>query len=257
MPLSLHCNVAGNAGSPDVLVLHGLFGSSGNWRSIAGKLAGSFRVHSLDLRNHGHSPWSDSMSYLDMAGDVDKYISDNGLVSPAIIGHSMGGKTAMTLLQNFPVEIAQAVILDIAPVAYQHDHDQLLDAMQGLDLNALGSRSEADTALSAKIPESGIRQFLLQNLVRSDGGFGWRINLDAISANHRLIFGYPGGNTVEASVKFIGGEQSEYILPEHYPVLKRHFPNAEITHIKGAGHWLHAERPDAVLGLLLQYLDDK
>ena len=192
-----------------------------------------------------------------MASDIVKYISDHQLQRPNLIGHSMGGKTVMAMLQNFSLSIAQAIILDIAPVGYQHDHDQLLDAMHILDLKSLESRSQADLLLSEQISEAGIRQFLLQNLAREGSGFRWRINLAAISANRSLIFSYPGGEIVTEKVIFIAGEQSDYIQPAHYPALKSHFPNAEIAHIAGAGHWLHAEQPAALLKLLFRYLDPK
>jgi pimeloyl-ACP methyl ester carboxylesterase len=195
------------------------------------------------------------MSYLEMAADVEKYITDHGLNKPSLIGHSMGGKTVMTLLQNFDVTLGQAVILDIAPVTYRHDHDHLLHAMQGLDLESLKSRSDANQALSGNIPEHGIRQFLLQNLERSETGFRWRINLQAIAVNRGEIFGYPGGDVVIAPIHFIGGDRSEYLISGYYPELKSHFPNARIQHIANAGHWLHAEQPEALLDLLTLHLE--
>ena len=145
---------------PPVVVLHGLFGSSANWRSVARALAPHHRVLCVDLRNHGQSPWADSMDYLEMAEDVRTLIARQGLSRPTVVGHSMGGKTAMALALTSPVSVGNLVVVDIAPVAYEHDQMRYIDAMRGVDLAGIGRRSQADAALAERVPEAAVRAFL-------------------------------------------------------------------------------------------------
>ncbi len=193
------------------------------------------------------------MSYLDMAGDLAAFIHDHDLTQPHLIGHSMGGKTVMAYLQHHHPDISKCVIVDIAPVDYSHDHDELIDAQKRLDLDAIHSRNEADRMLAKDIPKSTIRQFLLQNLIRSDHGFAWRINLEAIANNRSLLFGYPKGNISEAEILFVRGCNSDYILPEHYKLIAQQFPNSSIKTMADSGHWLHAEKPIELTKLLSDF----
>ncbi|MBP1678312.1 MAG: ybfF, partial [Bacteroidetes bacterium] len=156
-------SIISGSGGP-LLLLHGLFGSSGNWQSIAKRLALSFSVHSLDLRNHGASPWFADMSYPAMAADVAEYMRHHGLDRAALVGHSMGGKVAMELALSTPDIVASLLVLDIAPSAYDRAHDHILDAMFAVNVRGLRSREEADMELSAAIPQPRVRQFLLTNL---------------------------------------------------------------------------------------------
>jgi len=253
MYLDLHSEVLGDKDAPVVIILHGLFGSTSNWRSISRELSKTHRVISLDLRNHGKSPWHDSMTYADLAGDVMHYIERNSLEHSKIIGHSMGGKTAMTLLQKFEITTGKVFIIDIAPVSYRHDHNLFIQVMQSIEFNQISSRQQVDEQLARMIDDYGVRQFLMQNLDREGGRYSWRINLHAIAKNMPEIMGYQRNHAVENDVVFISGDQSGYIRPEYHGTIKSQFPNSVIETIQGAGHWLHAEKPQALLQILEKY----
>ena len=255
MTVQLNFSRSGEPSNPPVIVLHGLFGSSSNWRSVAGQLASRFQVFCVDIRNHGRSGWSDSMNYLDMAHDLAAFIAGNRIDRPRLIGHSMGGKAVMAYLQHHDGPVGRSAVIDIAPVAYSHDHDDLINALNGLDLGRIASRDEADRALSAEIPQSPLRQFLLQNLMRRNDGFAWRINLKAISRNRAELFGYPKGRPSDADILFIRGGKSDYIRPEHFDEVARQFPHSSIRSIADAGHWVHVEKPRELVELLLGFLD--
>jgi len=247
MTLSLAYREYGS-GAP-VVILHGLFGSSRNWHSFARKLGDHYRVYSLDLRNHGDSPWADSVGYEALAADVRQFIGERGLSSPMVIGHSMGGKTAMTLALEHGDLLGGLIVMDIAPVAYDHDHDEYIGAMRAMDLSSMRTRNDADAALRNTVREAGVRQFLLHNLVSADGGYRWRINLDALAGGMESIMDFSErltNRSYAGPTLFLRGGRSDYVRLEHEPVIKRLFPRADLESIADAGHWLHAERPDAV-----------
>ena len=188
------------------------------------------------------------MTYYDLADDAADFINSHGLERPHLVGHSMGGKAIMVLLQNRKLGASKATIIDIAPVSYTHSHEHLIDALHAIDPGKLDSRRQADELLSSVIPEISLRQFLLQNLVRKNGQFHWRINLNAIKENGPSLYAYPDGFPSHSEVLFIRGEKSDYIRSESD--VKTTFPNSSLQTIRGAGHWLHTERPDALLELL-------
>ncbi len=238
---------AGEAvGGTPLLVLHGLFGSARNWQTLAKRFAEKRRVYALDLRNHGGAPWSDRMTYPDMAEDVLRFLDDRGFARAAVVGHSMGGKVAMTLALNHPDRVERLVVADIAPVAYTHTHAPFVAAMKRADLDGCTRRSEVEAQLAEAIPEAPLRSFLLQNLVLEQGKFHWRINLDAIGASMEDLIGFPdlGDKRYTGPTRFIGGSRSDYITPEYFDIITRYFPAAQIEMIGDAGHWVHAERPD-------------
>ncbi len=254
MSLKLHFEETGTGNGPAVIILHGLFGSASNWRSIARMLSGRFHVFSLDLRNHGKSPWHDDMRYEDMAGDVAGFIAANALDAPIVIGHSMGGKTAMTLAQgSFPV-LGKVFVVDIAPVPYRHNHDTLVEAMESVDFAVQNSRSAIDRQLSKFIDEAPLRQFLMQNLERRDGKLAWRLNLASIVYHLPVLLDYRAGPPVDHEMVFIAGTESDYLLAEHHNPIKSLFPNSAIESIHGAGHWLHAEKPDELVRIIQNHL---
>ncbi len=174
-----------------LVVLHGLFGSARNWNTVAKRLGDQHHVHALDMRNHGASPWSDDMSYAAMADDIRAYIEDNGLGQASVLGHSMGGKAAMTLALLHPELVEKLIVADIAPVAYRHTMISYVEAMQAVDLSTVTRRGEVDAQLKAAVPEAPIRSFLLQNLVAENGAFSWRINLAALADRMDEITGFP------------------------------------------------------------------
>jgi len=253
--LKLCSTTFGERTNPALIILHGLFGSSTNWRSIIGKLKEELFIVAVDLRNHGQSPWHDSMTYGEMAIDVAALITDEKLENPAILGHSMGGKAAMTLAQKGLVPLGKLVIADIAPVPYQHSHEEFIQIMQAVDLDRTRSRSEADKQLAERISEPGIRQFLLQNLVRENRTYRWRINLEAIKNNLPSILGFDSQQPASNQTLFISGGSSPYIKPRMYPEMDRQFPHHIVETIDEAGHWIHAEKPEAFVDLIKQFLD--
>ena len=242
-PVVLNTMEMGAPDFPALIVLHGLFGSSTNWRSITKVLANDFHVIAADMRNHGESPWSDKMRYTDMAADVALLIDQLGLERPAVIGHSMGGKAAMAMAQMDLAQIDKLIVADIAPVSYGHSHENYVNAMQQIDLENISSRRDVHKRLANTIPEPGIRQFLLQNLNRRDDGYSWRINLEAIQNNMQALLDYQFDQVCDTETLFIAGEHSNYISAASNQTMARLFPASRIKTIKNAGHWLHAEQP--------------
>ncbi len=241
---------------PALIILHGLFGSATNWRSLSKQMAREREIHCLDLRNHGRSPWADDMSYPAMAADVARYIHDQQLFNPVVLGHSMGGKAAMVLALQYPQLTSAIVVADIAPVNYSHNHDDYIQAMRRLDLGALSSRNEADRSLAADIPNAGERQLLIQNLTYEHGKLKWRINLDAITADMQVLFQFPEQDLAayQRPTAFIHGRQSEYVLAKYQPTIDALFPDNQLTAIEDAGHWVHAEQPRAFLTVLAEFI---
>ena len=249
MTLDLAYDAIGEAGPP-VVILHGLLGSARNWTGIAKELGATHRVFALDLRNHGRSPWAETMSFDDMADDVAAFIARRGLEHAALIGHSLGGKVAMRLALRRPERVERLLVVDVAPVAYGHSFASFIEAMQAVDLSSVARRADAEAQLEGAISDAAIRGFLLQNLVRTDAGFVWRVNLEALAANMADLLGFPAPDPDAAyrgPTLFIAGARSCYVKPEHRPLIARLFPAAEHAVIEGAGHWVHAERPTAFL----------
>jgi pimeloyl-ACP methyl ester carboxylesterase len=236
------------AGSP-IVILHGLFGSARNWQSVAKRLAAHNHVYTLDLRNHGASPWADSMSYDDIAGDVAAFVEAQRLAPATVLGHSMGGKAAMVLALSQPALVKELVVVDIAPVTYAHSFLPYVQAMQDLNLGGIVRRDEADAALSKQVPDAKTRMLLLQNLVFHDRHFDWRINLPVLAGAANALLGFPqiGKRRYEGRALFVHGERSAYVEPEHHTVIRQLFPRAEIAAIAEAGHWLHVDQPTRFL----------
>ena len=254
-PVDLHYRVEGEG--PPILVLHGLFGSGTNWRSISRRLADRFSVYAVDLRNHGRSPHRPVMTYASMAEDVTRLLQTLGLKKTAIVGHSMGGKVAMTLALTNPSSVTRLCVADIAPAPSEGDHSPYLTAMLNLTLDELERRADADRLLAASISEPGLRAFLLQNLVSSAEGYHWRLNLDTIKQSMDDLTGFSPPDPTHAfpgPTLFLRGERSSYVRDEHIPIIRSLFPNAAVTTIANAGHWLHAEQPEAFLHQLTPFL---
>jgi len=255
MALELAYDEFGAAGPP-ILILHGLLGSGRNWTSIAKQLAETHRVFALDLRNHGRSPWADSMSFDEMADDVAAFIAAHDLRPATVIGHSLGGKVVMRLALTRPDLVERLVVVDVAPVAYEHSFAPYIDALRQVDLSEVTRRADAERDLEAAIPDPAVRSFLLQNLVKTDDGFAWRVNLDGLRANMADLMGFPAAREAEYAgpILFLSGGRSDYVEPEHRPLIERLFPQAEHAVIEDAGHWVHAERPTEFLAQLRRFL---
>lgn len=253
--VDLAAQTYGDAGGP-IIILHGLLGSGRNWTSIAKRLAQTRKVVTLDLRNHGGSPWADEMTYPLMAADVRSFIERTALGPVTLIGHSMGGKTAMRLALGAPSLIERLVVVDIAPADYEHGFGAYVEAMQAIDVAALSSRGEVDDRLAATVPEAPVRAFLLQNLVRQDQGFSWRPNLDALASAMPALMSFPKERRdhFAGPALFLAGAESNYVKPVDREGIETLFPRADIRTIADAGHWLHAEQPTAFMAHVQQFL---
>jgi len=255
MSVQLHFETFG-AGKP-VIILHGLFGSARNWRSIAKRLASEYQVFTVDLRNHGESDHADSMYYMEMVEDIRQFLADRQLDQASLIGHSLGGKIAMAFALEYQERIEKLIVMDIAPVQYQHDFEPLVDAMLALDLDSISSRNQANDILKADIEDGGLRLFLLQNLVHNSQTFQWRINLPAIKAALPDISAFPTftwSSRHSGPTLFLGGNMSDYIKPEYHEEITSFFPMAEISSISDANHWLHADQPKRVVEKISRFL---
>jgi len=251
----LHFSTLGS-GRP-LVVLHGLFGSGKNWQSLARQFANQFKVFTVDLRNHGQSFHADEMNYSIMAQDVAQLLYRLELSDCDILGHSMGGKVAMTLVQQNPDLVARLIIADIAPVTYFHHYDDLIDPVLALPLATIESRAQADQLLRQNIPEDQLRAFLLQNLVRESTGWRWRVNWSVIQRDMEWLTGFgdlPQDWLIDLPVLFIRGANSDYVSETEIAVIEQHFSNYRLETIEDAGHWLHAEQPESFNRLVLEFL---
>jgi esterase len=242
---------------PPLAILHGLFGSGRNWASIAQLLATHHRVIAFDLRNHGASPWADTMDYDEMADDIRAALQARGYDRYALLGHSMGGKAAMVAALQHGTEVERLVVVDIAPVNYPSHHLALVRAMRELDLAGIKRRSEADARLAPSILDPAERAFLVQNLIFEDGRARWRLNLAAIEQAMPHLGEFPElplTAVYDGPALFIAAGRSDYLHPEHEPSIRRRFPRADIARIDNTGHWLHAEQPQAFLAVVEPFL---
>jgi pimeloyl-ACP methyl ester carboxylesterase len=246
-------------GAP-LVVLHGLFGGARNWGRVARDLATEFHVTAVDLPNHGESPWQDRVTYEDMAEAMAEFLRARGIAGTAtLLGHSMGGKVAMTLALRSPRDVARLIVIDIAPVAYDHarTNTHIIEALRSLPLARLASRKEADAALAAEIPDPMLRGFLLANLARENDRFVWRINLDGLANSLPALHGFPelpADARYEGPTLFIVGERSDYVAESDKATIRRRFPSARIEAVAGTGHWVHADAPDAVVRLVSDFI---
>jgi pimeloyl-ACP methyl ester carboxylesterase len=245
----------GEMRNPPLIILHGFFASARNWRQIAEKLSATFCVYVLDARNHGASPHYEIMNYETMAADVAHFITQKALQNVALIGHSMGGKTAMWLALKYPNLVQNLIVVDIAPIRYKHSFEPLINALKSLPLAELTNRKQADLWLENAIPELAYRQFLLQNLVLKSGGqYQWRIDLDIFQRNAANILTFPAIENVAQFVGktlFIAGGNSRYIKENSTEML---FPFAKIQVIPNAEHWIHVQQPEAFLNAVRNFL---
>lgn len=239
-----------------LLILHGLFGSLDNWKSLANKFAENYEVYLIDQRNHGKSPHSDEFDYHAMSDDLFEFIEDHYLRGFYILGHSMGGKTVMNFAQHCDL-VDKIIVADIAPKAYQPYHFKLIESMEKVDFSKIQSREEVEAILSEDIKELPIRQFLMKNLYwREKNILDWKINLPAIKGNLYNIIGEIENGIVETPTLFIRGQMSNYIQDSDFPLIKSQFPNSRIETIPNAGHWLHAENPSLFYTIVRGFLEE-
>ncbi|MEM6726762.1 MAG: alpha/beta fold hydrolase [Bacteroidota bacterium] len=245
------------AGDP-IVILHGLFGTLDNWQTIAKQLAEEHLVYIVDQRNHGKSPHTEAFSYALMAEDLLEFLADKGIFRTHIIGHSMGGKTAMQFALEHPDYVDKLVVVDIGPYQYPGGHQQIFDALFSVDLEQLSSRKEIQEKLAEKIEGQSVLLFLMKNLTRlPEGGYRWKMNLKSLYENYQAILSaLPEEELFDGETLFIRGAQSNYIPEDGEAALKAWFPDSKLISIPNAGHWVHAEAPQPFLTTLKAYLND-
>lgn len=245
-----------NAERATVVLIHGLFGDLDNLKSISRELQENYQVVNIELRNHGDSPWCETMTFIEMAADLEALLDKLKLDKAHILGHSLGGKVAMEFALEHPDRVHSLVIADIAPVAYDARHNTILDALEAVDISNVNSRQDADKALAESISEKGVRQFLLKNLQKDGDKWVWRMNLEGLRNCYEDLIGAPAQKgEFDAPVLFIRGGDSDYIQTQHRDAILSRFPQAESKTIAGTGHWLHAEKPSVFNGLVDRFLE--
>lgn len=240
-----------------LIILHGLFGSGDNWQSLARTYAEDFKVYLVDQRNHGRSPHSDEFSYRLMADDLHELIESEDLTDVNIIGHSMGGKTAMLYASEHSYAIHKLIVADMAPKPYPVHHRTILDALLSADLNELKSRSAVQNHLEGRIEAASVRQFLLKNLYwKEKGQLAWRFNVEVLNREIEQIVEETDQQISLADTLFVRGSESDYITDNDQFYLDHYFPNHDLQTIQGAGHWLHAEAPQTFLEITRTFMEE-
>jgi len=239
----LHSKILGS-GQP-FLILHGFLGMSDNWKTLGNKYAEDFEVHLIDQRNHGRSFHSNEFSYSLMVSDLKNYIDHHQLEKCILLGHSMGGKTAMQFALSFPKIIDKLIIADIAPKTYPPHHQYILKALSEIDFTVQKSRKEIEAVLNNYIPETGVIQFLMKNIYRKEKTeLAYRFNLSVLLKKyHEVVTSFQSTNIFSKPTLFLKGSNSSYITSDDLVTIKRNFSNAHIAEISNSGHWLHAEQP--------------
>lgn len=242
---------------PPLVILHGLLGASGNWHTLSRTVfSDHFRVLTVDQRNHGRSFHSDRHDYPAMAEDLWRFLDTLAIESTYLLGHSMGGKTAMYAALAFPERIDKLVVVDMAPKAYPPHHAPIIEALQNIDPSTYDSRQAIDDALAQSISSHPIRQFLLKNLDYDGERYTWKMNLDAIATHYdKINKGVETNRTYDGPTLFIRGANSDYITDDDVPQIRTNFPHAEVVTIDGAGHWVHADAPEAFAKTVVDFLE--
>lgn len=245
------------SGQP-LLIVHGLFGSSDNWRAVTKALSEKRQIITVDLRNHGRSFHHQDQHYPQMAEDIERVVDELGIEEIDLLGHSIGGKVVMQFAKQYAHRVRQMVVVDIAPRRYPDTHSWIFKSLLSLKLSEYQQRSQLDAALASDIKDPAVRQFLLMNVVKNDeGSLRWRINLQALFCNYAvLLSSVEPRQALDVKSCFIAGGRSDYISHADRLLIRQCFPKAEFTVIEEAGHWVHAEAPDAFCQAVEQFLDD-
>ncbi len=252
--MQLHFKKYGETGEA-LIILHGFLGSLDNWHSLAIEFGKKYRVFSLDLRNHGKSPHTEFHSINLMVDDLNAFMQQQNISSAFILGHSMGAKVAMQFATKFPEKTIKLIAVDMSPRQYQRGHDNVIEVLNTLELQKIKSRKHADEIISAKIPELALRQFLLKNLVRTELGFKWKINLLVLERDYtEIVKACVFKTQFTKPTLFIKGENSNYILADDEKIIHSHFSDVKIIPISNAGHWVHADNPREFLNAVLNFL---
>ena len=254
--MDLHHKVYGSGDI--VVILHGLFGMSDNWKTIARRLSDSYSVVIVDLPNHGRSPRLETFDLEDVVETLYQFLTDHWMYEIRLVGHSLGAKVAMRMAQHYPDIIEQLVSVDMGPQAYPPGHQLIFDALNSIDLNSLSSRSAADKILSTYIDEESTRLFLLKNLRRLDNGFEWKFDLPVLQRDYLQITKPIDPEIIfDKSTLFVRGDQSDYLnYEEDSKLIHSIFPTAKLESIEQAGHWVHADQPDALEKMLRSFFEE-
>ncbi len=253
---SLHLNYESRGSGHPLIILHGLFGSLDNWRTLSRKLSDRYRVITVDLRNHGGSPHSAEFSCALMAGDIVEFMHRHSIGSAHLLGHSMGGLVAMRVAVRQPEHVDKLVVVDIAPRAYTPAHNDIFDVLSSIRLERFSNRNEVRPEIEKGIGDRSVSEFLLKNLVIAETGkLQWKMNLPILRANYHEIISAPDwAGVFDKPALFIRGGNSDYIRPEDAGVIRKSFPLAEIATIPGTGHWVHAQAPGVFEELVRKFL---
>jgi esterase len=244
----------GDCSAPTVVIVHGFFASSRNWRKVANQLSAQYHVYTLDMRNHGLSPHHPIMDYPSLSGDLLRFLDEHELQSASFIGHSMGGKAAMWLALTHSTRINKLIVVDIAPKSYAHNFDLTIKALVDLPLDQILNRKQAEEMLTDGIPELHYRQFLLQNLILHNDAYRWRIDLTIFASTAANIALFPDTSGLKPYINqslFMAGAKSDYV---DQSTVRGLFPNAEINVIPDAGHWIHSEQPEVFIEEVEKFL---
>ena len=258
--MTLHYRVLGEHSAmdrPPIIILHGVFGTSDNWQTFGKTLSEHYQVFLVDQRNHGQSPHSQRFDYPAMADDLKEFIAEHALDHPIVMGHSMGGKTAMFFAVHYSELLSKLIVVDIAPRSYPVHHQSVLAGLEAVAIDNVQSRQEAEAYMKPHVLDKGVRQFLLKNLKRTDAGFAWKLNLPVIRDNIEAVgVAVPDRDAFPGATLFVRGEKSDYVREEDETLIKRIFPAARMVTISGAGHWIHAEQPEALLEVVTEFLSE-
>lgn len=250
----LHSSIQGT-GKP-LIILHGYFGMSDNWKALGNKFAENFEVHLVDQRNHGRSFHSDDFDYELLVEDLHFYIESHNLSKVNLLGHSMGGKVAMLFAVTYPEMVDKLIVADISPKYYKPHHQEILEALNSVNFNIQNTRKKVEEILRIHIKEEGIVQFMLKNVFRkTKEDLDYRFNLNSLTINNSEVGeALPSFTHFDGLTLFLKGENSNYITIEDESLIEAHFSNATIVTVKNAGHWLHAENPTQFYNEIVSFL---
>jgi len=254
--MKLHHQIMGSRTEHPLVILHGLFGSSDNWRGLAKQLSQSTQVITVDLRNHGQSPHSNELNYQLMADDLAELLDDLELKEIDLIGHSVGGKVSMAFSYYHSERLRKLLVVDVAPREYQGEHEDIFKTLLALDLENATTRRELDDELAISLPNKAIRQFLLMNIIADKSGLRWRINLESLADNYPfLLYAVCDDEIINTPTLFIRGGRSHYIKQSDDALIQRVFTNSDIVTIEQAGHWVHADAPNEFMQITTEFFE--